>query len=113
MGWLTETEQLEEDNAVTCTSCCKKVRALTNVSLAMLPPVLIVQLKRFQYESGKRHRLSTSVSIPLEGLDLSRFCSPSRVPTSLQPARSRLGMEQHNIGAAETLTSDDGALPYF
>jgi len=74
--WLTEPEVLEDDNAVMCSGCGQKVQALAQVSLAMLPPVLVVQLKRFRYSDGRRYRLSTPVAIPLEGLDLGRFCHP-------------------------------------
>ena len=43
------------------------------MSLWRLPPVLIIQLKRFQFTQHMRRKLRDLVVFPLEGLDLSRI----------------------------------------
>jgi len=72
--WLTEREQLSEQNAVYCSKCKEHRQAFKKVEFWSLPPVLVLQLKRFEYSSVTRRRLSTPVRFPAEGLDLSRFC---------------------------------------
>jgi len=71
--WYTNREQLTKDNAVLCDGCKKRVPAFTSCKIAYFPVVLVVQLKRFEYRSGLRHRLLTPVHVPLEGLHLARF----------------------------------------
>jgi ubiquitin C-terminal hydrolase len=43
-------EILEGDNAYYCEKCSKKVKALKRVCLKDLPPVMIVTLKRFEFD---------------------------------------------------------------
>jgi len=39
-----------------------------------LPQILIIHLKRFDFNSGYREKLETLVDFPLEGLDLRPWC---------------------------------------
>lgn len=78
--WLTEAEELDQDNMVLCNGCGRKVQASARVSFTALPPMLVVQLKRFHYKDWQRYRLSMPVQVPLEGLDLHRFCEEASVP---------------------------------
>src|SRR5689334_318709 len=39
----------------------------------MLPPVLIIQFKRFSYEEGLRRKDERFVEYPIKGLDLRKF----------------------------------------
>jgi len=78
--WLTQAEELDQDNMVLCNGCGRKVKASAKVSLTALPPVLVVQLKRFHYKDGQRYRLSVPVRVPLESLDLHRFCEEAGMP---------------------------------
>lgn len=55
-------------------SRCKDFRVQTKrMSLWRLPPVVIIQLKRFQFTQHMRRKLRDFVKFPLEGLDLSRI----------------------------------------
>jgi len=72
--WLTEREQLSEHDAAYCSKCKEHRQKFRKVEFWSLPPVLVLQLKRFEYSSVMRRRLSTPVHFPVEGLDLSRFC---------------------------------------
>eukprot|EP00434_Breviolum_minutum_P006439 symbB.v1.2.005684.t1/scaffold334.1/size226555/7 len=99
--WLTETEQLDEDNGLWCDGCHQKVQAFSHVSLAMLPPVLMLQLKRFDFKYGQRHRLNHAVTFPLEGLDLSPFCStPEMIETLLQSESTKSEHDDFDIKTA-------------
>jgi ubiquitin carboxyl-terminal hydrolase 6/32 len=55
-------------------SKCKDFRVQTKrMSLWRLPPVVIIQLKRFQFTQHMRRKLRDFVVFPVEGLDLSRI----------------------------------------
>ncbi|CAJ1454902.1 unnamed protein product [Effrenium voratum] len=77
--WLTATEQLSLDNALLC-ACQRKVQAFSRVRLAELPPVLMLQLNRFEYKYGQRNRLQVPISFPL-AMDLSRFRTEASRPS--------------------------------
>ena len=47
-------------------------------ALWRLPPVLVVQLKRFQFDRTSRRKLTNKVDFPLDGLDLSKYLAPTR-----------------------------------
>ncbi|CAI4225499.1 unnamed protein product [Auanema sp. JU1783] len=44
---------LENDNAYFCEKCQKKVRAIKRLTIQKLPPILVVQLKRFKFDWDK------------------------------------------------------------
>lgn len=72
--WLTEREQLSKQDEVYCSFCKEHRQVFRKIEFWSLPPVLVLQLKRFEASSVMRRRLSTPISFPLEGLDLSPFC---------------------------------------
>ena len=51
---LLATETLDEDNKWFCESCKEKVIASKFSDFKSLPPVLVVQLKRFRYDPVRR-----------------------------------------------------------
>lgn len=72
--WMTDREQLAGEDAVYC-SCCGDFRqSFKKVDIWSLPPVLVIQLKRFEFTGMDRRRINTKVQFPLEGLDLREFC---------------------------------------
>jgi len=72
---FTEEEVLDD---MVCPSCKHSDGCLRrSFALWRLPPVLIVQLKRFQYNAYSRRKLSNLVHFPFDGLDLSAFLAPS------------------------------------
>lgn len=75
--YLTETQQLSGHDSVYCSSCKEHREMFKRLDLWSLPPVLVLQLKRFEVNGYARRRLSTPVRFPLEGLDLQRFCQAS------------------------------------
>jgi len=70
---FTEDEHLTVNNSWLCTSCNKYVPSKKKLSLKSLPPVLIIHLKRFQYTTIYRDKITSLVNFPLRDFDLSRF----------------------------------------
>jgi ubiquitin carboxyl-terminal hydrolase 8 len=71
-----EGEQLDELNAWYCPRCKKHVCALKMIALWSVPDILIVHLKRFQFDHCSvsnqvvRSKVDDTVKFPIEGLDL-------------------------------------------
>eukprot|EP00931_Biecheleriopsis_adriatica_P074322 TRINITY_DN48405_c0_g1_i1.p1 TRINITY_DN48405_c0_g1~~TRINITY_DN48405_c0_g1_i1.p1 ORF type:complete len:949 (+),score=190.68 TRINITY_DN48405_c0_g1_i1:116-2962(+) len=74
---FVEDEQLGSDDAWYCNQCKEHKEAWKKLEFHRCPPVLVLQLKRFQYTRWTRERLNTAVNFPLEGLDLAPYCTPS------------------------------------
>jgi ubiquitin C-terminal hydrolase len=75
---LFNTETLNEDNKWTCSLCKQKVRATKQIRLSKLPNVLVVQLKRFEWDkltSAGTTKKHDCVDFPcgLERLDVRQF----------------------------------------
>lgn len=71
-----DEERLVGDEQWYCEKCRKKVDAMKKIDLWMLPPVLILHLKRisFNARTGKMSKIGRLLSSP-SSLDLSRYCS--------------------------------------
>ncbi|KAL7546255.1 hypothetical protein ACHAWF_012768 [Thalassiosira exigua] len=68
-----EEELLAGDDRWRCPSCEERVEATKKIDLFMLPPILIVHLKRFEFgTSGLRSKIDRPVTYPLVDWDLSR-----------------------------------------
>lgn len=73
---FTRPERLDEQNMWYCSTCKEHVRALKTMELWRLPNVLIVHLKRFEFKHAlRRDKLDTFVDFPIDGLDMSVYCS--------------------------------------
>jgi len=71
-------EELKDGWTCQQKKCQKKTSATKQLKLCTLPPVLIIQFKRFSYEDGLRQKDETFVNYSIKGLDLSRFLPSSR-----------------------------------
>lgn len=71
-------DPLEGDNEYSCEVCTKKNRGIKYLKILELPEVLCIHFKR--YESVGSAKITTHVSFPLTGLDLSPFMSPDSRP---------------------------------
>lgn len=91
---FTLPEVLSGSEAVYC-SRCKAHRACTkSMTLFRLPPVLILQLKRFTFSTFRRTKLSTTVRFPVEGLDMRSFLADKgacKLPRKVEGADDALG----------------------
>jgi len=74
-------EQLGLDDAWLCTGCNERKQAWKQLEFHDTPPVLVFQLKRFQYTRYTRERLNIPVAFPLEGLDMSPYSTASAQKT--------------------------------
>ena len=64
-----------------------------------LPPVLIIQLKRFTYEQYSNEKIDTHIEFPLENLDLSEYMAKSDQSRSQPRALYRLVAVSNHTGS--------------
>ncbi|CAI4232242.1 unnamed protein product [Auanema sp. JU1783] len=77
---FSETERLKPEESWYCNKCRDHVEATKKLELFRLPPILIIQLKRFVYTSSyhtmhRRSKDERRVVYPLEGLDMTSYLS--------------------------------------
>eukprot|EP00747_Dinoflagellata_sp_TGD_P088602 gnl/TRDRNA2_/TRDRNA2_164064_c0_seq4.p1 gnl/TRDRNA2_/TRDRNA2_164064_c0~~gnl/TRDRNA2_/TRDRNA2_164064_c0_seq4.p1 ORF type:complete len:683 (+),score=118.04 gnl/TRDRNA2_/TRDRNA2_164064_c0_seq4:48-2051(+) len=118
--WFTEVEQLTEDNALQCDKCQARQQSYRKVTIAVHPPVLALQLKRFQYNSFERIRCNHPICFPLEGLDLSGFSAQTDLSAEtclplydLIAVSKHIGTAQGGHYVAHARSSEDGQWRYF
>jgi ubiquitin carboxyl-terminal hydrolase 8 len=63
-----------------CPKCKTKRRAAKQLSLARLPPILVIHLKRFEIHGRFSDKIDTFVDYPLKSLDLTNFMPPPLPP---------------------------------
>jgi ubiquitin carboxyl-terminal hydrolase 8 len=61
---FVETEILDGDNAWNCPKCKKNRRATKTLTIAKLPTVLLIHLKRFSFNGPFRDKVDTLVKFP-------------------------------------------------
>ncbi|EIW69824.1 hypothetical protein TREMEDRAFT_30214 [Tremella mesenterica DSM 1558] len=84
---FVETEIIDKDDAWYCPRCKVPRRASKTLTIARLPPVLLIQLKRFSTKDGLFWDKSDAhIVFPLKNLDLSRY-----VPPRMSTGREDLG----------------------
>jgi len=69
-------EIMEKDDAWNCPKCKARRKATKRLSLAKLPPILLIHLKRFSFKGPFSDKLETFVQYPLYGFDLSPYVPP-------------------------------------
>ncbi|ESK87571.1 ubiquitin-specific protease [Moniliophthora roreri MCA 2997] len=70
------TEVMEKDDAWDCPQCKQKQRASKQLSLARLPPILVIHLKRFEANGRFSDKIDTFVDFPLKSLDFTSYMPP-------------------------------------
>merc|ERR1712216_551351 len=72
-----EVEELTGDEQWHCKRCDQKVDAKKKIDLWKLPPVLVLHLKRFEYDiiSKRFEKTENRLFMKLSLLDLSEYCS--------------------------------------
>lgn len=72
LSLFCEEETLEGDNQWYCSKCRTHVDATKKIDLWMLPPILIIHLKRFKFSvTGHRSKIDKEVRYPLSDWNLS------------------------------------------
>lgn len=75
-----------------CSHCKTLRKATKRLSLARLPPVLLIHLKRFSVKGHFTEKIETTVDFPLKSLDLTNYMPPPLPP---------------GVGGAQHLLPDD------
>lgn len=70
---FTRREILSTEDLWKCPKCNELKRASKKIDIWLLPKVLIVQLKRFNYTRYFRDKIDLLIDCPLRDLDLSQF----------------------------------------
>lgn len=80
-----------------CPKCKVKRRASKKLSLARLPPVLLIHLKRFEVNGRFSDKVDTFVEFPMKSLDLTNY-----MPAPLPP-----GADQSELNGGLPMSLDD------
>ncbi|ORX87736.1 cysteine proteinase [Basidiobolus meristosporus CBS 931.73] len=70
-------EILDGDDAWFCSKCKEHRKATKRLTIAKLPDVLLIHIKRFSFNGPFRDKLNNMVTYPLRNLDLSQYLLPS------------------------------------
>eukprot|EP00042_Codosiga_hollandica_P038991 m.323626 g.323626 ORF g.323626 m.323626 type:complete len:1018 (-) comp55529_c0_seq4:116-3169(-) len=94
---FSRPEVLGETNKWRCPHCKEEKQATKVMEIWRIPSLLIVQLKRFSYNSYYREKINTYIDFPLEGLDLTdRICAPN--PTNQKFIYDLYAVSHHHGG---------------
>lgn len=90
-----------------CPRCKTKRRASKRLSLARLPPVLLIHLKRFEANGRFSDKIDTFVDFPMKSLDLTNYMPPplplgvdklqSGLPTSPEDPRTQMPPYRYDL----------------
>jgi len=90
-------------------SKCKDFRVQTKrMSLWRLPPVVVIQLKRFQFTQHMRRKLRELVVFPVEGLDLSRIMAAESENQKSEEAKKTGAEDVNGEEEEDARTKDTG-----
>lgn len=71
LNLFTEPEKMTGDDKWFCPKCQQRREVSKTIQIWRLPAILVVHLKRFQYEGMWRQKLQTNVSFPTSQVDMS------------------------------------------
>ncbi|ESN92883.1 hypothetical protein HELRODRAFT_151311, partial [Helobdella robusta] len=78
LSLFTEPEVLDEDHTWLCPHCKCQRQASKQMLLYRLPPILVIHIKRFAFNSFTfRQKIQDFVQFPLRDLDMSPYCVPN------------------------------------
>ncbi|WVR08469.1 hypothetical protein IAU60_005524 [Kwoniella sp. DSM 27419] len=91
---FVKAEVMEKEDAWNCPRCKVPRKATKTLTIARLPPVLLIQLKRFTTQNGVFwDKSETPVIYPVKGLDLTRY-----VPRRQQTGREDMDDPRTQVG---------------
>ncbi|KAG9000772.1 ubiquitin-specific protease doa4 [Tulasnella sp. JGI-2019a] len=79
---FVKPEIMEKSEAWNCPHCKVLRKATKQLSLARLPPVLLIVLKRFSFKGPFTDKVDTMIDFPLKGLDLTNYL-PALLPSNI------------------------------
>ena len=68
-------ETLDGDNKYSCDKCKTHTDAIKNIKLFKLPPIIIVQLKRYKSDGIRQSKNNTNVIFPINDLSFDKYMS--------------------------------------
>ncbi|TPX77781.1 hypothetical protein CcCBS67573_g00939 [Chytriomyces confervae] len=74
---FVEIETLDGEDAWNCPRCKCKRRTRKTMTIAKLPTILLVHLKRFYYQGPFKSKIDTYVDFPLASMDLGKYLAAS------------------------------------
>jgi len=77
LAYFFSADELKGDNMYSCDKCKKLRNGLKYSQVTKLPDTLCVHLKRFRHDFAFSSKISTRVSFPLTGLDMSQWLHSS------------------------------------
>ena len=92
---FTQSEILAGDEQVKCERCSHLTDATKSISLHTTPEILVVQLKRFRYDSLWSSKIRTTVRFPETNFDISSFVRGSKPGSHLY---NLIGFVSHSGG---------------
>jgi len=97
LNLFTTNERLGPDDPWYCPGCKAHQQAFKKFDIWSLPQVLVVHLKRFQYDRYTRDKLNTPVDFPIHELDLSTF-TLNKQPGAPPPVYELFAISNHSGG---------------
>ncbi|XP_041349176.1 ubiquitin carboxyl-terminal hydrolase 32-like [Gigantopelta aegis] len=77
---FTKEEDLDEDDLYFCSKCKKHCLANKKLDIWRLPPILIINLKRFQFLNGRWVKSHKIVKFPIKDFDPTHYLAPRSSP---------------------------------
>src|SRR5690242_6194497 len=71
-----EEEILDGEDAWHCPKCQTKRRSRKTLTIAKLPTILLVHLKRFYFQGPFKNKIETYVDYPVNNMDLTAYMPP-------------------------------------
>ncbi|NWW49635.1 UBP50 hydrolase, partial [Pedionomus torquatus] len=68
-----QQDTLTWNNQIHCSLCGKKQDAVVKAAITKAPQIIILHLKRFEWQDKHKRKLSTAIRYPLSNLDLSPY----------------------------------------
>ena len=70
---MIEEEKLTLDDGFRCNKCKEPTPHIMEIHPQILPPILVIHLKRFKFESNQRYKINKLVDFPIYDLDMSKY----------------------------------------
>lgn len=95
---FTTSEKLGPEDPWYCPRCKEFVQATKKFDIWSLPEVLVIHLKRFQYNRYSRDKLDTFVDFPIEELDMTPHVPEGSLPYQKHLKYELFGVSNHMGG---------------
>ncbi|ESO97934.1 hypothetical protein LOTGIDRAFT_153045 [Lottia gigantea] len=96
---FTKEEELGEDELYYCSKCKKHCLACKKLDIWRLPPVLIINLKRFQFLNGRWVKSHKIVKFPFKDFDPTHYLAQRPSQTDVKNPRSQSNTSLHSTPA--------------